>query len=142
MYLLIVRFPYMQGVKTLCCLIKMGYILTEYWPLIHNGFWANGFWANGFWTRRRGMHKWTPYMFLLPYLCIFSIFWVVPVSLSIVLSMGDITMETWQWNNFSHWITLFKDPLYWKTLKNTFFNYFYSSAYYDIFGNNIGKYSE
>lgn len=66
------------------------------------------------------MHKWTPYMFLLPYLCIFSIFWVVPVSLSIVLSMGDITMETWQWNNFSHWITLFKDPLYWKTLKNTF----------------------
>ncbi len=66
------------------------------------------------------MWRVTPYVFLLPYLLIFALFWVLPISFSIVLSMGDVSMNSWQWNSFAHWIKLFNDPLYWKTLKNTF----------------------
>ncbi len=66
------------------------------------------------------MTRFTPYLFLLPYLLIFAVFWVLPVSMSIALSLSDVTMDSWRWNNFAHWIKLFNDPLYIKTLKNTF----------------------
>lgn len=77
-------------------------------------------------VRARLHNPWIPYLFLAPFLLIVGVFLAYPLIQSILLSMqqtfGPGHTRFIFLDNFVH---LFRDPLFWKALRNTLF---YASA--------------
>ena len=62
----------------------------------------------------------TSYLFLLPFLAFFIMFVIYPMFMSVFTSFFDSTMGREDiFVGFENYKTLFKDPVFWKALKNT-----------------------
>lgn len=61
-----------------------------------------------------------PYLFLTPMLLLFAVFMIYPIIDSFILSFQDFTDGKYIFCGFQNYITMFKDPIFWKSLKNTF----------------------
>lgn len=72
--------------------------------------------------KRRGImtRKNAPYLFLTPMIILFAVFMIYPVIKSLILSFQDFTDGQYIFCGFQNYITLMKDPIFWKSLKNTF----------------------
>lgn len=64
--------------------------------------------------------KSAPYFFLLPMIILFSVFMIYPVIDSLILSFQDFVDGEYIFCGIQNYKTLLKDPLFWKSLKNTF----------------------
>ena len=64
--------------------------------------------------------KTAPYLFLLPMVILFAIFMVYPVINSLILSFQDFTEGRYVFCGLQNYITMLHDPVFWKSLKNTF----------------------
>ena len=75
----------------------------------------------GQWIRKEMRRNWVAYLMILPYVLIFTIFTIVPVALSMVISFTDFNML--QWPNFvglENYINLFfADDVFLIACKNT-----------------------
>lgn len=70
---------------------------------------------NGFMTRKSA-----PYLFLLPMLILFAVFMVYPIIQSLILSFQDFTNGNYIFVGLQNYATLLRDPIFWKSLQNTF----------------------
>lgn len=61
-----------------------------------------------------------PYLFLTPMIILFSVFMIYPVIKSLILSFQDFTDGQYIFCGIQNYVTMFKDPIFWKSLKNTF----------------------
>lgn len=59
------------------------------------------------------------YVFLAPALIFFIGFVLVPMGMGIVTSFFKYTMKDFEFWGFTNYIRLFKDPIWWKALRNT-----------------------
>lgn len=64
--------------------------------------------------------KTAPYLFLLPMMILFFVFMVYPIIKSFILSFQDFTGGKYVFCGLKNYTTLMKDPIFWKSLKNTF----------------------
>lgn len=71
--------------------------------------------------RKRIMTKKTaPYIFLLPMIVLFAVFMVYPIIDSLILSFQDFVDGEYIFYGVQNYITMFHDPVFWQSLKNTF----------------------
>ncbi len=71
--------------------------------------------------RKRIMTKKTaPYIFLLPMIVLFAVFMVYPIIDSLILSFQDFVDGEYIFCGVQNYITMFHDPVFWQSLKNTF----------------------
>lgn len=74
-----------------------------------------------------GQNSKTAYLFLTPALSAIFIFFFIPVIAALLISFTDFSIYTLvSWSNlsfvgFENYIKLFDDPLFWKSLGNTFY---------------------
>lgn len=70
------------------------------------------------WGKRKlGM---APYVFISPFFIAFLVFSAFPIIYSLILSVHSWNgIREMQFNGFDNFVYIFKDPLFWKTLKNT-----------------------
>ena len=61
-----------------------------------------------------------PYLFLTPMIILFAVFMIYPVIKSLILSFQDFTDGQYIFCGIQNYVTMFKDPIFWKSLKNTF----------------------
>ena len=61
-----------------------------------------------------------PYLFLLPMIILFAVFMIYPVINSLILSFHDFTDGEYVFCGLQNYSTMFHDPVFWKSLKNTF----------------------
>lgn len=61
-----------------------------------------------------------PYLFLAPMMLLFAVFMIYPIIDSLILSFQDFTDGKYVFCGFQNYITMFQDPIFWKSLKNTF----------------------
>ncbi|MEI7475237.1 MAG: sugar ABC transporter permease [bacterium] len=63
-----------------------------------------------------------PYVFLIPALIIFALFFFIPFLESFVLSFLNYNADIYnpQWIGLNNYITLINSPIFWKTMLNTF----------------------
>ena len=61
-----------------------------------------------------------PYLFLTPMIILFSVFMIYPVIKSLILNFQDFTDGQYIFCGIQNYVTMFKDPIFWKSLKNTF----------------------
>lgn len=61
-----------------------------------------------------------PYFFLMPMMILFAVFMIYPIINSLVLSFQDFTEGEYVFCGLQNYITMVKDPIFWKSLKNTF----------------------
>ncbi len=61
-----------------------------------------------------------PYPFLTPMIILFAVFMIYPVIKSLILSFQDFTDGQYIFCGIQNYVTMFKDPIFWKSLKNTF----------------------
>ncbi len=61
-----------------------------------------------------------PYLFLTPMIILFAVFMIYPVIKSLILSFQDFTEGQYIFCGIQNYVTMFKDPIFWKSLKNTF----------------------
>lgn len=61
-----------------------------------------------------------PYLFLTPMIILFSVFMIYPVIKSLILSFQDFIDGQYIFCGIQNYVTMFKDPIFWKSLKNTF----------------------
>ncbi|MDO4265460.1 MAG: sugar ABC transporter permease [Eubacteriales bacterium] len=66
-------------------------------------------------------HAFFPYAMLLPTVIIFGLFMIYPIIYSFYLSFMDFSGGTYSFVGLSNYIELFKDPVFYKALFNTFF---------------------
>ena len=62
-----------------------------------------------------------PYAMLLPTIVIFAVFMIYPILYSFYLSFTEFTGGTYEFVGLRNYIELFKDPVFYKALFNTFF---------------------
>ncbi len=63
-----------------------------------------------------------PFIFILPWLVIFFTFWLYPIFFSLYLSFTNYSLinpDASQWIGFQNYQKLFRDELFWLSLKNT-----------------------
>ena len=72
--------------------------------------------------RRRSFvnKKTAPYIFLLPMILLFGVFMVYPVIKSLALSFYDFEGGDYLFCGINNYVTMCKDPVFWKSLGNTF----------------------
>lgn len=61
----------------------------------------------------------TPYLFLLPYLAIFALFWAWPILESLLLSFQNTRVSPSVWNLSVNWGRILGDAAFWDALRNT-----------------------
>ena len=61
----------------------------------------------------------TAYLFLLPYLAVFAVFWAWPIVESILLSLQNTRVNPWRFQPAMNWARLFHDSAFQLALKNT-----------------------
>jgi len=61
-----------------------------------------------------------PYVFLAPVMIIFSLFMVYPIIKSLILCTQSFVNGQYVFVGVDNFIKLFKDPIFWKSLSNTF----------------------
>ncbi|GIW30143.1 MAG: sugar ABC transporter permease [Meiothermus sp.] len=61
----------------------------------------------------------TPYLFLLPYLAIFALFWAWPILESLLLSFQNTRVSPPVWNPSINWGRILGDAAFWDALRNT-----------------------
>ncbi len=61
----------------------------------------------------------TPYLFLLPYLAIFALFWAWPILDSLLLSFQNTRVYPPVWAPSLNWSRLLRDAAFWDALRNT-----------------------
>jgi lactose/L-arabinose transport system permease protein len=66
-------------------------------------------------------HGATPYLFLLPYLAIFALFWAWPILESLLLSFQNTRVYPPVWNLGVNWGRILGDAAFWDALRNTLF---------------------
>ncbi len=66
-------------------------------------------------------HGATPYLFLLPYLAIFALFWAWPILESLLLSFQNTRVYPPVWNLGINWGRILGDAAFWDALRNTLF---------------------
>lgn len=77
--------------------------------------------AGGKEKRKNFVNKKTaPYIFLLPMIVLFGVFMVYPVIKSLGLSFYDFEGGEYLFCGFNNYVTMFRDPVFWKSLGNTF----------------------
>lgn len=64
--------------------------------------------------------KTAPYIFLFPMIVLFAVFMVYPIIHSLLLSFQDFSEGIYTFCGIQNYVTLLKDPIFWKSLKNTF----------------------
>jgi lactose/L-arabinose transport system permease protein len=64
--------------------------------------------------------KTAPYFFLSPVILIFALFMVYPIIKSLILCTQSFVGGEYVFVGASNFIKLFKDPIFWKSLSNTF----------------------
>ena len=65
--------------------------------------------------------KWAPYVFIAPFLIIFGAFMIYPLVQSIVLAMQQtFGPKTTVFVGLKNFLDLFRDPLFWTAMRNTF----------------------
>lgn len=62
-----------------------------------------------------------PYAMMAPTVAIFAVFMIYPILYSFYLSFMEFTGGTYNFVGFANYIELFKDPVFYKALFNTFF---------------------
>jgi len=65
------------------------------------------------------------YFFVMPWLLFFAVFLVYPLLLAFMNSFLDVSMlqpEKSTFLGFENWVNVLKDPLFWRSLMNIFFN--------------------
>ncbi|MBV8604546.1 MAG: sugar ABC transporter permease [Pelomonas sp.] len=68
---------------------------------------------------------WAGLAFVLPALAVIGLFFVVPVAIGLVLSLTDfdlyalVSLRNLRWVWFDNYLTLLREPLFWKALGNT-----------------------
>ena len=62
----------------------------------------------------------TPYLFLVPYLAVFAIFWAWPIVQSFLYSFQNTRGNPWRWQPGVNWGRLAHDAAFLAALKNTF----------------------
>ncbi len=62
-----------------------------------------------------------PYAMMAPTVAIFAVFMIYPILYSFYLSFMEFTCGTYNFVGFANYIELFKDPVFYKALFNTFF---------------------
>lgn len=68
---------------------------------------------------RRPVFNVSPYLFLLPYLLIFAVFWAWPIISSFLLSFHDNRLGASTGVSVSNWQRVFGDEFFYTALKNT-----------------------
>ena len=77
--------------------------------------------AGGKERRKNFVNKKTaPYVFLLPMIVLFGVLMVYPVIKSLGLSFYDFEGGEYLFCGINNYVTMFKDPVFWKSLGNTF----------------------
>lgn len=75
-------------------------------------------------TRRFNKNKWRDnllgYGFMAPFIIAFAFFFVYPIIEAIRLSFFDYTLVKQEWTGLNNYISLFKNPNFIKSLRNTF----------------------
>ena len=61
----------------------------------------------------------TPYLFLLPYLAIFALFWAWPIIESLLLSFQNTRVYPPVWDINVNWGRILGDAAFWDALRNT-----------------------
>jgi lactose/L-arabinose transport system permease protein len=61
----------------------------------------------------------TPYLFLLPYLAIFALFWAWPIIESLLLSFQNTRVYPPVWDISINWGRILSDAAFWDALRNT-----------------------
>jgi len=64
--------------------------------------------------------KTAPYVFLAPVILIFMVFMVYPIIKSLILCTQTFVNGEYVYVGASNFVKLFKDPIFWKSLSNTF----------------------
>lgn len=62
----------------------------------------------------------TSYLFILPMACFFIFFVLTPMVVGLFTSFFNYTMRDFKFSGFANYIRLFKDPVFLRSLKNTF----------------------
>ena len=70
-------------------------------------------------TRKKA--KFFPYGMMMPTIVIFGLFMIYPVIYSFYLSFMEFSGGTYTFVGLQNYIELFKDPVFYKALFNTFF---------------------
>ena len=71
--------------------------------------------------RRLNSLKNFPYFLIAPTVIIFVVFMVYPIVYSLILSFQEFKHGTYRFVGLKNYIVLFKDPIFYKALMNTFF---------------------
>lgn len=64
--------------------------------------------------------KTAPYIFLFPMIVLFAVFMIYPIIHSLLLSFQDFSEGVYTFCGVQNYVTLLQDPIFWKSLKNTF----------------------
>lgn len=71
--------------------------------------------------RSVGRSRVAPYLFLLPFYLAFAVFWLVPIAASLMYSFTSWTgMGSFEFRGLENYVTLVRDPTFWRALRNTF----------------------
>ncbi|WP_407571714.1 carbohydrate ABC transporter permease [Deinococcus altitudinis] len=70
-------------------------------------------------ARRKPPFNPSPYLFLLPYLLIFAVFWAWPLVSSLLTSFQDSRLGAQSGYSLANWQRMVNDGFFWTALKNT-----------------------